>query len=96
MGVSRTGLHTGTRFSVRSGRNGTEYTTLVLTGCQTTLLMLGALGVIGFQLIPKPMMLPVFFFQENEERLIDKVYKSIHTSLLKIFAKWVLKNPLFF
>jgi hypothetical protein len=28
MGVPRTGLHAGTRFSVRSGRNGTEYTTL--------------------------------------------------------------------
>jgi hypothetical protein len=27
-GVSRTGLHTGTRFSIRSGRNGTEYTTM--------------------------------------------------------------------
>jgi hypothetical protein len=30
MGVPRTGLHAGTRFSVRSGRNGTEYTTLLL------------------------------------------------------------------
>ena len=29
MGVPRTGLHTGTRFSVRSGRNGTDYTTLI-------------------------------------------------------------------
>ena len=28
-GLSRTGLHTGTRFSVHSGRNGTEYTTLL-------------------------------------------------------------------
>uniref|UniRef100_A0A2N9IDQ0 Uncharacterized protein n=1 Tax=Fagus sylvatica TaxID=28930 RepID=A0A2N9IDQ0_FAGSY len=31
-GVTRTGLHTGTRFSVRSGRNGTDYTTLVFSG----------------------------------------------------------------
>uniref|UniRef100_A0A2N9IHY2 Uncharacterized protein n=1 Tax=Fagus sylvatica TaxID=28930 RepID=A0A2N9IHY2_FAGSY len=30
-GVTRTGLHTGTRFSVRSGLNGTDYTTLVKT-----------------------------------------------------------------
>ena len=29
-GVPRTGLHAGTRFSVRSGRNGTEYTTLII------------------------------------------------------------------
>ena len=28
MGVPHTGLHVGTRFSVRSGRNGTEYTIL--------------------------------------------------------------------
>ena len=30
IGVPRTGLHAGTRFSVRSGRNGTDYTTLIL------------------------------------------------------------------
>jgi ribosomal protein S18 len=30
-GVSRTGLHTGTRFFVRSGRNGTEYTTMFIS-----------------------------------------------------------------
>jgi hypothetical protein len=30
-GVSRSGLHTGTRFSDRSGRNGAEYTTLQIT-----------------------------------------------------------------
>ena len=29
MGVPRTGLHAGTRFSVRSGWNGMKYTTLV-------------------------------------------------------------------
>ena len=30
-GLSRTGLHTGTRFSIRSDQNGTEYTTMVIT-----------------------------------------------------------------
>ena len=30
-GLSRTGLHTGTRFSVHSSRNGMEYTTMCLT-----------------------------------------------------------------
>jgi hypothetical protein len=30
-GVSRTGLYTGTRFSVCSSQNGTEYTTMIET-----------------------------------------------------------------
>jgi hypothetical protein len=36
--VSRTGLHTGMRFSVRSGRNGTEYTTLARTRVEAIIL----------------------------------------------------------
>jgi hypothetical protein len=30
-GLPRTGLHTGTRYSTRSGRNGTESLTLIIT-----------------------------------------------------------------
>ena len=33
MGVPRTGLHAGTRFSIRSDQNGTKYTTLDTRYC---------------------------------------------------------------
>ena len=40
MGVPRTGLHIGTRFSVRSGQNGTDCITLVYTDPPLSVLLL--------------------------------------------------------
>ena len=53
--MSRTGLHTGTRFSVRSSRNGTEYTTL----SQTRVKVSERVALVGDKRLP---LLPQWFF----------------------------------